>query len=371
MGFSGRGLAEGIQCGCAKRFELQPPGARGDSFTFQAGPDGPCVWLVSSGTGAGLCKHRVASPGAQGPSCLPPNWLSQRTHRLLLSGLCCSPRTRPGHGVIRFCPRMPVVSSPRGAPGDPLRTPLPSCPSRQWRRFPGCCRQVSQRGSLFPPRHRFPSSPHNPRCFLGCVLISPLEKYLLPALSECSADLSLQARGLCSRSWVSAAGCPQPAALTLSRACCCSRRGRLYKLCKMPGNFPSLLAAPRPCLSSLLCERRPSQSDGPFSQHLLRAHAGLPGRDSHLRNGLWWAHFLPSAVLPFLDLDPKAGSMSHLGVFPELVEGSLEELLSSPLSGERRSVSKDRNWNQSSLAPDRLSAEAPSLPALTGKLGEE
>lgn len=29
---------------------------------FQACPDGLCVWVVGSGTSAGLCKHRVASP---------------------------------------------------------------------------------------------------------------------------------------------------------------------------------------------------------------------------------------------------------------------------------------------------------------------
>lgn len=63
---------------------------------FQACPDGLCVWVVGSGTAAGLCKHCVASPPGHVWTVMPYCLIGsrQRALRLLLSGLCC-PRGRP------------------------------------------------------------------------------------------------------------------------------------------------------------------------------------------------------------------------------------------------------------------------------------
>lgn len=41
------------------------------SLLFQACPDGPCMWVVGSGTAARLCKHREASPSGRMLTVMP------------------------------------------------------------------------------------------------------------------------------------------------------------------------------------------------------------------------------------------------------------------------------------------------------------
>lgn len=117
-------------------------------------------WIVSSGTGRGLCSSAASPPGPRHCHALQTNWLPQRSCRLLLSGLrCLWGKPWDGEGVL-YCSFMHSPVGPaqllRGTclpfrrPGQPPSSVSVPMEGHVSLAAVGC---RTGHGRLLPPRH--------------------------------------------------------------------------------------------------------------------------------------------------------------------------------------------------------------------------
>lgn len=116
---SGTDLRGGKQRWLGRKFWATAVRPRGNGFTFSSLPRrAVCACgLLALAPATWLCKHRVASHPRMCVDChvLQTNWLSWRSCKPLLSGLCCSWESLGdgnGYQVIWFCPLMSICLFP-------------------------------------------------------------------------------------------------------------------------------------------------------------------------------------------------------------------------------------------------------------------